>query len=83
MLLLATGGDPLQRLTADDRAVIAFAEELAAKSRMDRLRAELETLQSATRDLPRVAGEIAALLADDDLAWRSYACALLADTLAN
>ncbi|MEX2211513.1 MAG: hypothetical protein WD689_07090 [Gaiellaceae bacterium] len=71
LLLLASGGDPRRELRLDSRAVEALAADLDSPERRAQLRAALEGLQA----------NAAALLADDDLAWRTAACALLAEEL--
>ena len=81
-LILATGGDPRRELDPDGRAVAALAADLDGEAPRAQLRAALEELAPAATGLPRV---VAALeeLSDDDRAWRSFACALLADALAD
>ena len=73
MLLLASGGDPHRELDLDDRAVTALADELDAPRRREALAAGLRALESPEAEL---------LLAEPDLAWRAYACGLLAEELA-
>lgn len=79
-LILATGGDPRRELDPDGRAVAALAADLDGEAPRAQLRGALEELAPAATGLPRV---VAALeeLSDDDRAWRSFACALLADAL--
>jgi hypothetical protein len=72
LLLLAAGGDPRREPELDGRAVFALAAELERAER----RAELEAALLQLRDAA------AELLADPDLAWRAFACALLAEQLA-
>jgi hypothetical protein len=57
--------------TLDEPAVIELARDLDGPDRRAALMAALARAEGA-----------AALLADPDLAWRAYACALLADELA-
>jgi hypothetical protein len=72
LLLLAAGGDPAREPEPNGRAATGLAAELDRPER----RAELE---AALRELHDRAGE---LLADPDLAWRAFACGLLAEELA-
>jgi hypothetical protein len=73
VLLLAAGGDPLLGLQLDGRAVTALADELDTPERREALLDGLRAL-----DMP----EAAPLSDDPELAWRAFACALLADELA-
>lgn len=82
-LLLAAGGDPRRELEPDGRAVTALAADLDGETARAELRAALERLAGEADGLPRVSAGLAALLADDDLAWRSFACARLAEALAD
>ena len=81
-LLLATGGDPRRDLDPESRAVTTLAADLDSGPARTALHAGLERLAADADGLPEVAGELAALLADGDRAWRSFACALLAEALA-
>lgn len=80
-LLLAAGGDPRRALEPDGRAVTALAADLDSPAAHAALQAELERLAADANGLPGVSARLAELLADDELAWRSYACALLAESL--
>jgi len=82
-LLLAAGGDPRRELEPDGRAVTALAVDLDGAAPRAELRAALEQLAAEADGLPGVAAALAGLLADDDLAWRSFACARLAEALAD
>ena len=76
LLLLAAGGDPHRGLELDGRAVTALADELDTPARREALLAGLSSL----------AGEAPgaeALAAEPELAWRLYACGLLAEELAS
>ena len=73
MLLAAAGGDPLRSIALDSRAVTALADDLDTPERRASLAAGLRAV-----DAP-AAGT---LLADPGLAWRAFACSLLADELA-
>jgi hypothetical protein len=84
LLLLAAGGDPDRGLDLNGRAVGALAEELRTSDRQLALERGLEDLQAdASRaDLAHVTEAVKALRATPDLAWRAYACSLLAEELA-
>ena len=80
-LLLAAGGDPRRELEPDGRAVSALADDLDSAAPRAQLRSSLERLATEADGLPEVSAALAALLADDDLAWRTFACARLAEAL--
>ena len=82
-LLLATGGDPRRALDPDDRAVATLAADLDSPPARARLLTALGQLAAEADGLPSVAGELARLRAEPDEAWRAYACALLAEALAD
>ncbi len=82
-LLLATGGDPHRRLELFGRAVTAVAADLDAPAAREQLAEGLRRLEPELAGL-RGAGEALRLLgADSDLAWQCFACALLAEELAD
>jgi hypothetical protein len=81
VLLLAAGGDPTRELELDGRAVTALAADLDGPARRHELAARLAGLRQPAAGLPLVEGALARLSADPDLAWRSFACALLAHEL--
>jgi hypothetical protein len=81
MLLLAAGGDPHRELELDGRAVNALAAELDQPERRAEVSRGLETLRPEAANLVRVSTALDELLLDASLAWRAYACALLADEL--
>jgi hypothetical protein len=81
MLLLAAGGDPHRELELDGRAVTALADELGTEERLAQLRDGLSSIREQALDLRSVSIALATLLADERLAWRSFACALLAEEL--
>ena len=60
----------------------AIARDLDTSSRRAQLLAALEMLEPEARDLPGAGEALRLLLADPDLAWQSYALALLAEELA-
>jgi hypothetical protein len=63
------------------RAMFVLAAELETPERHAALGAALDALPTA--DLPSVAAAVEALRADPELAWRSFALALLADEIAD
>ena len=81
MLLLAAGGDPHRELELDGRAVSALAAELDRPERRTEVSRGLEVLRGEAAGLANVSQALAELLLDAGLAWRAYACALLADEL--
>jgi len=83
LLILAAGGDPSRGLDLDGPAVIALAGELDAPERRDALEDGLFRLLELARGLPHVSETAQALLATPDVAWRAYACSLLAEELAS
>jgi len=83
MLLLAAGGDPHRGLELDGRAVMALADELTRADRVAAVESGLAELRPAGSGLPAVSAALEELLAAPELAWRAYACALLADELAD
>ena len=81
MLLLAAGGDPRRELELHGRAVTALAADLDAPDRRRQLAENLATLRRPAAGLPLVEGALARLVADRDLAWQAFACAVLAHEL--
>jgi hypothetical protein len=81
MLLLAAGGDPHRALELDGRAVRALADDLDTAERRARLAAALDGLSAAAAGLDRLTPALDRLRADDGLAWRWLACALLAEEI--
>ena len=81
MFVLAAGGDPHRELELDSIAAERLADELETPARQEELAAALDALP--TDDLPLVASAVEALRAEPELAWRSFALALLADELAD
>ncbi len=81
VLLLAAGGDPHRGLELDGRAVTALAEELSGHNREAEVRRGLEELRFQAAQYPHVEAAVRSLLTNRTLAWRAYACALLAEEL--
>jgi hypothetical protein len=81
VLLLAAGGDPHRELELNGRAVTALAGDLDRPERRMQLEQKLAGLRRPAAGLPLVEGALARLLADRDLAWQSFACAVLAHEL--
>ena len=81
MFVLAAGGDPHRELELGSAATERLAAELETPERRVALGAALDALP--TVDLPAVADAVEALRAEPDLAWRSFALALLADEIAD
>jgi hypothetical protein len=81
-LLLATGGDPRRELELHGRAVTTVAQDLEDESARAELLHGLGTVRAEAEGLPSVAESLRLLAADPALAWQAYACALLADELA-
>ena len=80
-LLLAAGGDPRRDLELDGRAVTAVAEDLDEADAREQLEDALAALAAASAGLPAVSDGLARLRSQPDLAWQSYACALLAEAI--
>jgi hypothetical protein len=80
-LLLAAGGDPRRDLELDGRAVTAVADDLDEPGARDQLEDSLARLTTAAEGLTAVSDGLARLRSQPDLAWQSYACALLAEAL--
>jgi hypothetical protein len=82
LLVLAAGGDPSRGLDLDGPAVLGLASDLDAPERREALEDGLFRLLEDAKGLPHVSEAGQALLAAPDLAWRAYACSLLAEELA-
>jgi hypothetical protein len=80
-LLLATGGDPRRALEPEGRAVTALARDLDSPGRRAALAGGLAALGPDAEGLPGVGEALRSLLGDGELAWTSYASAILADAL--
>jgi hypothetical protein len=81
LLIVAAGGDPHRELSLDHRAVGSLASDLDDAQRRSELDAGLAELEQTARGVPLVTSVLAELRSDADLAWRAYACALLAEEL--
>src|SRR5438132_9726240 len=81
MFVLAAGGDPHRELDLNAVAAERLAGELDSPDRREALAGALAELD--TRGLPSVAAGVAALLAEPDVAWRTFGLALLAGELAD
>jgi hypothetical protein len=81
LLLLTAGGDPDRGLDLNGRAVSALAEEVRTVDRQLALERGLDELKAEAKGLPHVSEALTALRATPDVAWRAYACSLLAEEL--
>jgi len=81
LFLLAAGGDPRRTLDLDGRAVTALAVELGTCDRRRELAAAIRALRLEAGGLPRTEATLVRLETESELAWRAYACALLAEEL--
>jgi hypothetical protein len=79
--LLAAGGDPRRELEPDSRAVSALAHDLDSPARRASLIAGLASLRDTVEALPEVTARLERLVTSEDLAWRWFACTLLAEEL--
>ena len=73
MFVFAAGGDLHREPTLDDPAVLALARDLETPERRTHLAATIQRLEAEPEALRE--------LRDPELAWRAFACALLADAL--
>jgi len=81
LLLLAAGGDPSRGPDLGVRAVRALATELDQPERHEILASSLAEIASEAQGLPHVSEALRGLVDAPDVAWRAYACSLLADAL--
>jgi hypothetical protein len=81
LVLLASGGDPNRGLALGGRAVRALASDLDDPERHEILASALGRLASDAQGLPHVSEALRGLLDAPDVAWRAYACSLLAAAL--
>jgi hypothetical protein len=82
LLVLTSGGDPTRGLDLDGPAVSRLAEELDEPERRDALEDGLFGLLEGSTGFAHVSETVRALLAAREVAWRAYACSLLAEQLA-
>ena len=73
LFVFAAGGDLHREPTLDDPAVTELAADLDSPDRREALNEAIAALDAELTLLDR--------LADPDLAWRAYACGLLAEAL--
>jgi hypothetical protein len=81
LLLLTAGGDPDRGLDLNGRAVTALADEVRTVDRQLALERGLDELKVEAKGLAHVSEALTALRATPDVAWRAYACSLLAEEL--
>ena len=81
LLVLTAGGDPSRGLDLNGRAVTALADELRDADRQLVLEAGLRELRMQAAGLPHVSEAVRALTDAPEVAWRAYACSLLAEEL--
>lgn len=81
VFLLAAGGDPERGLDLHGRAVTAVADELRTVDRQLALEQGIADLRAQAKGLPHVSEAVHALADAPDVAWRAFACSLLAEEL--
>jgi hypothetical protein len=81
LLLLAASGDPERGLDLNGRAVTALADELRDTDRQLALEAGIRDVALLAAGLPHVSEAVHGLADAPDVAWRAYACSLLAEEL--
>jgi hypothetical protein len=81
VLLLAAGGDPERGLDLNGRAVTSLADDLRTVDRQLALEQGIDDLKAGSAGLAHVSEALAALRATPDVAWRAYACSVLAEEL--
>ncbi len=81
LLLLAAGGDPNRGLDLNGRAVEALAHDLRDVDRQLALESALAEIRGQAAGLPHVSEALGALAQAPDIAWRAFACSLLAEEL--
>jgi hypothetical protein len=82
LLVLAAGGDLHRELALDDPAVDELARDLDDRRLRKALELGIRSLRDSATSLVAVDAALGRLAYDPDLAWRAYACGLLADELA-
>jgi hypothetical protein len=83
VLLLAAGGDPHRGLDLEGRAVTALASDLDREQRRTALMRGVDELVGRSQRLPHVRESLFVLASQPELAWHAFACALLAEELAD
>jgi hypothetical protein len=81
LVLLAAGGDPERGLDLNGRAVMTLADDLRETDRQLALESGIRELALLVAGLPHVSEAVHALADAPDVAWRAYACSLLAEEL--
>jgi hypothetical protein len=81
LYLLAAGGDPERGLDLNGRAVTALADDLRTVDRQLALESGISELRARAKGLPHVSEAVHALADAPDVAWRAFACSLLAEQL--
>jgi hypothetical protein len=81
LFLLAAGGDPERGLDLNGRSVSAIADELRTVDRQLALEQGIAELRAQAKGLPHVSEAVHALADAPDVAWRAFACSLLAEEL--
>jgi hypothetical protein len=79
--ILAVGGDPRRELDPEGRAVTALADDLDDPDRRAALAEGIASVRGLVDGLPLLTGRLDALAGDESLAWRWFACTLLAEEL--
>lgn len=81
LYLLTAGGDPERGLDLNGRAVTALADELRTVDRQLALESGITELSAQAKGFPHVSEAVHALADAPDVAWRAFACSLLAEEL--
>lgn len=81
LVVRAVGGDPQRELELEEEAVMRLADELDTDQRKHELQLALETLGRQVTDRPELREAIVVLIAEPDVAWRAYACSLIAEAI--
>ena len=81
LLLLAAGGDPTRGLDLNGRAVTALADDIRTVDRQLALESGIRDLRQQAAGLAHVSEAVRALVDAPEVAWRAYACSLLAEEL--
>jgi len=79
--ILAVGGDPRRELDPEGRAVTALADDLDDPDCRAALAEGIASVRGLVDGLPLLTGRLDALAGDESLAWRWFACTLLAEEL--